>query len=358
MKIGLVSYFSRNYGALLQGYALQEILKEFGHEVIAINRGWMEYGNLVWNFNYSFSDRIKKALVNFPFDDFVRNEINMSMPIASLDDLKRISTELDVIISGSDQIWNADTILYMDYYFFLDWVNGNTRKLSYAASFGRDTFEVSREKKQMVRKLLGEYEALSVRESSGVDICQNEFGLFATQHLDPTLLLTKAKYLSLLRPGGQSKHPYFCTYVLDSSMEVEKLIAEVIQKSNLERIDNFAQPTRFLNQLKHKKERMPTVYQWLSNIANSKFVVTDSFHGTVFSIIFHKSFVCVNNKERGSARFESLLKSVGLEERLVDLQNDSSEKITKLLNQDIDYVEVDKKLEALRNDSLEFLRSI
>lgn len=358
MKIGLVSYYSRNYGALLQGYALQEVLKELGHEVIAINRGWMEYGNLVWKFNYSLKDKVKKCLVNFPFDDFVRNEINMSMPIASFDDLKRVSTMLDAIISGSDQIWNADTIHYMDYFFFLDWVDGNTRKLSYAASFGKDSFDVSCEKKQMVGKLLAEYEVLSVREFSGVDICQNEFGLLATQHLDPTLLFTKEKYLSLLKPRDKHKHPYFCTYVLDSSMEVEKLIAEVIQKLNLERIDNFAQPTRFLNQLKHKNERMPTVYQWLSNIANSKFVVTDSFHGTVFSIIFHKSFVCVNNKERGTARFESLLKSVGLEERLVDIENDSSEQIIKLLNQDIDYVDVDKKLETLRAESLEFLKSI
>ena len=98
MKIGLVSYYSRNYGAILQGYALQEILQSLGHEVIAINRGWGDYGHLVWNFHYSFPQLLKKTLINYPFDDFVRKELRMSKPILSADDLKNISKVFSFVL--------------------------------------------------------------------------------------------------------------------------------------------------------------------------------------------------------------------------------------------------------------------
>lgn len=163
MKIGLVSYYSRNYGALLQGYALQEVLRSFGHEVVAINRGFGVYGNLVWNFRYTIFQRVKKALVNFPFDDFVKNELNMSPPVLSEDELVKLGQGFDVIISGSDQIWNADTVKYMQHYFFLDWVSKGTLKYSYAASFGKDTFEGTDIEKKKIGELLAEYGAISGR---------------------------------------------------------------------------------------------------------------------------------------------------------------------------------------------------
>lgn len=358
MKIGLVSYYSRNYGALLQGYALQEVLRGLGHEVVAINRGFGAYGNLVWNFHYTISQRVKKALVNFPFDDFVKNELNMSSPVLSEEDLARLGQSFDVIISGSDQIWNVDTLEYMQYYFFLDWVGKGTRKYSYAASFGKDTFNSTNAEKNKVGKLLSEYKAISVRESSGTKICRDEFGLMALQHLDPTLLLTADKYLRLLKDKKRVSSPYLCTYILDVSSTKQIFIDTVKKIFCLDRVDNYAQSERFKEQLRHKSHRMPTVYQWLSNIANANMVITDSFHGTVFSIIFHKPFLCINNKKRGTARFESLLGSVGLLDRLVDLEKVNIDKAMMLLNQKINFDEVERRLDLLRTNSLNFLKSI
>ena len=108
----------------------------------------------------------------------------------------------------------------------------------------------------------------------------------------------------------------------------------------------------------HKSMRMPTVYQWLANIANSQFVITDSFHGTVFSIIFNKPFICLNNSERGSARFESLLGNLGLMDRLVDLDKIEYDGILDLLNKKIDYTKVESELDKLRIESLKYLKSI
>lgn len=358
MRIGLVSYYSRNYGALLQGYALQEVLRGLGHEVVAINRGFGAYGNLVWNFHYTIFQRAKKALVNFPFDDFVKNELNMSPSVLSEEDLARLGQSFDVIISGSDQIWNVDTLKYMHYYFFLNWVSKGTLKYSYAASFGKDSFNATDVEKKTVGALLSEYVALSVRESSGINICRDVFGLKALQHLDPTLLLTSDKYLKLLNDKHSIVSPYLCTYILDISEDKQSFIDAVKKKCGLNRVDNYAQPERFKEQLRHKSHRMPTVYQWLSNIANADMVITDSFHGTVFSIIFHKPFLCINNRKRGTARFESLLKSVGLLDRLVDLEKVSIEKAIGVLNQNINFDEVERQLDILRTNSLNFLKSI
>ena len=358
MKIGLVSYYSRNYGAILQGYALQEILQGLGHEVIAINRGWGDYGHLVWNFHYSFPQFLKKTLINYPFDDFVRKELRMSKPILSADDLKNISNSLDAVIAGSDQIWNVDTIKYMQHYFFLDWVDSSIPKYSYAASFGKDCFCTNTSEKLIIRDLLSQYKAISVREYSGIRICKDEFGMTASQHLDPTLLLSVDKYKELFRHIKKPAMPYFCTYLLDTFLKKESLINRLKISMRTERIDNYAQTVRFKQQLMHKSMRMPTVYQWLANIANSQFVITDSFHGTVFSIIFNKPFICLNNAERGSARFESLLGNLGLMDRLVDLDKIEYEGVLDLLNKKIDYTKVESKLDKLRVESLKYLKSI
>lgn len=358
MKIGLVSYYSRNYGALLQGYALQEVLRGLGHEVVAINRGFGVYGNLVWDFHYNISQRIKKALINYPFDDFVKKELIMSPPVLSEENLIRLGKSFDVIISGSDQIWNVDTLKYMQYYFFLGWVSKGTLKYSYAASFGQGGFCATDAEKKLIGNLLSEYEVLSVRESSGIDICRDEFGLEALQHLDPTLLLTADKYLSLLKGKKHFNFPYLCTYVLDVSDDKQTLIDAVKKKYSLDGVDNYAQSVRFKEQLRHRSHRMPTVYQWLFNIANADMVITDSFHGTVFSIIFHKPFLCINNKKRGTARFESLLRSLGLLNRLVDLEKASIETTLTVLEQKINFDEVEQRLDILRTKSLNFLKSI
>lgn len=357
MKIALVSYYSRNYGALLQGFALQEVLQSMGHEVIAVNRGWKDYGNLVWDFNYSIFDRLKHFLIPSPFDDFVRKHIRISKVIHSNQDLVSLSQNVDVVIAGSDQIWNVETEAYMGHYFFLDWVAAGTGKYSYAASFGKDTYNANEKEICRLQTLLRTFNGVSVRETSGIDICRSLFSIEAEVHLDPTLLLPADRYRSMIAIK-QIDSNYLCSYILDYSMEINNIIRLLSANLNVHTVYNNTQKARFRQQLFDKTKRMPTVYQWLANIANAKYVITDSFHGTVFSVIFHKQFICINNRERGSARFESLLDMLKLQDRLIDIHTANLDYIMKLITKKIEYETIDNLIEKHRNSSLEYLKKI
>lgn len=346
MNIGVVSMLSNNYGALLQSYALQTTLEKLGCNVIIVNRRW---GTLVDKI--PLLQKIKNAkdcIFNkkSEFDKFRNQYLNLSNRIRTNKDLMSINGMLDVVITGSDQVWHEGCYNVMGLYFFLDWVDyPKVKRYSYAASFGKDSFSKYKNDIDAIKVLLQTFSGISVREFSGIDICKHDFHIDAECHLDPTLLLDAEDYNSIL--VKQSKiDPFICSYMLDSSEQKNNIVEYLASRNQLKVVNNI------------QEENVISVKQWIQNIRDAKFVITDSFHGTVFSIIFKKKFVCINNKKRGATRFESLLCHLGLIDRLIDIDACRHEEIMGIMIENIDYQAVFRILNSLKNSSMRYLKEI
>lgn len=354
MKIGIVTMISNNYGALLQCYALQTVLQRMGHQVVVVNRKW---GKLP--LQYTIKDKIldlKAQLSAFvkgkdAFSRFRNNHLCLSKSVHIQHDLLRLNNQLDIVISGSDQVWNGDCMSTMGGYFFLDWVDyPRVRRFSYAASFGKDTFQASDEHLCLAKQLIQSYDGVSVREVSGIKICKEVFDRDAFNHLDPTLLLKAEDYFDLIPKNVKEMNPYICSYMLDMTGDKQR-VAEYMAHNSKSIVRN-------IYPLKSSSEQYVRVEEWLRSIRDAEYIVTDSFHGMAFSIIFNKQFVCLNNPKRGSARFVSLLSKLDLLDRLIDVDQISYESIDCILRHNIDYSSVNRAIQDLRQEAFEYLKKI
>lgn len=347
MNIGIVSMLSNNYGALLQSYALQTVIERLGGHVTIVNRRW---GRLLEKVSVMQKIRYVKQCIVYKqnaYDIFRKKYLHLSKKVRTNQDLIDINKNLDLVITGSDQVWHDGCSDVMGLYFFLDWVDYPVvKRFSYAASFGKDSFSKQNAVVKEISNLLNTFSGISVRESSGVDICMNVFGVSASCHLDPTLLLDKDDYNTML-PSYDCTNTV-CCYMLDNNPQKDDLVKRIADDEGCSIISNMAMNT---------KDCIP-VEKWMQNIRDSRFVITDSFHGMVFSIIFGKQFVCINNKKRGSERFESLLEMLELKDRLIDIECMTYSHIHGLLIKPILYQELQEKLYELRELSLKYLKSI
>lgn len=352
-----MTFFSP-YGGALQCYALQQIMRSMGHEVHVINRKW---GKFTSETHKSVVSRIKQKIHNIivpdPFVDFYIDNYSFTAPVCSEEDLIELGTKkyFDVIIVGSDQPWNPDCIKTMGYYFYLDWVSPVVKKYAYAVSYGKDYFPASEKEIDDIKTILGTYEAVSVREKSGIAISKNLFGIVAQLCLDPTLLLSAIEYDSLI-VDKQLSNDYICKFFLDQTPEKYRFVSAIAEKEHLKIIDN--NPPMPNNKVQRYFYRRRSISQWLRNIRDSKYVITDSFHGTVFSLLFHKRFISINNIKRGSARFESLLSVTGQLDRLQGIDNNEIGTAYSILKKEIDYSKVDAIIRNMKMASLSFLKDI
>lgn len=352
MKIGIVTQpLHNNYGGLLQNFALQQVLKKLGHEVKTID----------FVYKYSFVRYllstckqlilailkcrcpILRSYVQCPcvrklqMAEFVTNYIDTTEVVHKYSSSIIRKENFDVIITGSDQVWRPCYNIYIEN-MFLKFVPNSIKKVAYAASFGVDNWEYSPKQTLKCAKLAQCLDAVSVREQSGVDLCKKYFNVEAKCVLDPTILAGPDAYKALLKEYNGNK--YLFAYVLDLTLEKETLIRSLAEKNNLEVKIASADDNASLS-----------VEEWLTMIANADMVVTDSFHGTVFSILFHSEFYSIVNVERGGTRFYSLLTPLGLESRLLDA---SSIEVPQIGN--VTWNVVDEKLDELRENSMDFLK--
>ncbi len=248
----------------------------------------------------------------------------------------------DAVIVGSDQVWRPDFSQGVDFrHYLLDFVDEGVRRVSYAASFGRSEWQDAA-MTQEVRALLARLNTITVREDSGLDICARTFGRDdAELVLDPTLLMPTAFYEAMLPSNllSQSSVPTLMKYVLDASDDLLRL------ENSAMRI--LGPSARSGGIYLDRQSRQASVPEWLAAFRNADLVVTDSFHGMAFSIIFRKQFVALVNEERGSDRFTSLARQLGVEDRLAFVGTDPVWPTTE-----IDYSRVEARLEARREESL------
>lgn len=349
MRIGILTQpLHINYGGLLQAYALQQYLIGCGHEPLTANI--TDKVPRAFAFKQKSKDVVKKYLLgrtlpNQHTRDFVRNNIRQTRHFTGESDLKKLNDyHFDAYIVGSDQVWRPFYSPRIGAY-FLDFVEDKrVKKISYAASFGVDHCnEFSRQQLQDYGQRLQQFDAVSVREQSAVALCRKYFDVQAENVLDPTLLLTPADYIALIEqePLPQQAPELMC-YVLDKSKDKLDIIKRVSNKTELS--------ARLVTL--DEQAVCPKVSQWLQYFYRAGFVVTDSFHGVVFSILFNKPFIAIGNPQRGLARFSSLLGLFSLESRLVSSPDEVSD---ALIDTPIDYPQVNAQLAKERAKAQQFL---
>lgn len=363
MRIGILTLpFNNNYGGYLQAYALMTVLKQMGHHVELIYRRpkkrplryrlmnpfktfvkillGMPHGGFIMNQEY---DLRRSGKLLMPFVD--QNITPKTIPFYSTARMKKFCEgKYDAIIVGSDQVWRPKYVPNI-YDFFLEFVDDkNVKKIAYAASFGTFTPEYTKEQKEKCGKLISEFQAISVRETSGLEVIE-KFGwktkCIPQLVLDPTFLVEKNKYVDHFQKNCSNN--IFC-YILDRNERTSDLIkqAEFILHSPSYDI---------LKDSMSKSFSQPSIETWLGCIYNSKFVLTDSFHGMVFSIIFNKPFAVYVNKDRGADRFKSLLSLLNLEARIIS----NNENLEAIARDKICWEEVNNKIQSMRMSSLHYL---
>lgn len=377
MKVGIITQpLHSNYGGLLQNYALQQVLKRFGHEAITLDQkeNPVSYIRFIASILKTFILKMVGKGINrtYPFDKidekkiaytrtytqhFVDKYIVHTPAMYKMADFRSfcINNKIDVLIAGSDQVWRP-CYNYNIYRSFFDFAEGlDIKRYAYAASFGVDCWEFTEEQTQKCKELLKLFDAISVREESGIDLCKTYFNRKTEHVLDPTMLLDKEDYESLVYKENEpvSSGNLF-TYILDESEEKTNIIANVAKSLDLVPFRVMPKYKLNKNTIKQIDECVyPPVTQWLRAFMDAEFVVCDSFHGVVFSIIFNKPFIVIGNKKRGLARFKSLLETFELSGRITaDVDNVSS-----LANIPINWEKVNKLLAEQRTISFEYLKS-
>lgn len=376
MKVGIITQPLRNnYGGLLQNYALQQVLKKMGHEAITLDQRDTPISHI------RFIASILKTFIfkmvgrgndrAYPIDIINKKEIAYTRTntryfvdtyITNTPAMYKtaefrsfcIKNKIDALIAGSDQVWRP---CYNEniYRSFFDFAKGlDIKRYAYAASFGVDCWEFTEEQTQKCKELIKLFDTISVREESGIDLCKTYFNRKAEHVLDPTMLLEKEDYEALVyKENEPMSSGNLFTYILDESEEKSNIIEKIAESLNL---DPFkVMPKHRVNKQTIKQIDdcvYPPVTRWLRAFMDAEMVVVDSFHGCVFSIIFNKPFWVIGNKERGLARFESLLSLYGLQERLIN-----SDCMPKDINAPIDWSNVNAIKKELQEKSMNFLKN-
>lgn len=357
-----------NYGGIIQNYALQKILLDKGHQTITIKRGGEVpnskikylYGKYRPFYNKYILQQDTRTFIDSKIISknnrrFLKEHINLSPKLKSTSILSEYfkNNNFDAVVVGSDQVWRPKYSPNI-FNFFLDFLknDGSLKKVAYAASFGTEKWEYSSIQAEECSKLIQQFNAVSVREDSGVKLCSEYLNRKDAVHvLDPTILLDAEDYSKIIDKPKRDLGMF--TYVLDETEE--KLIFIDKCAINLRLKINRNQAKYSVNNFTNKDINdyiIPPIEGWLQGFRDAKFVITDSFHGTVFSILNQKPFLVLVNKSRGASRFESLLKKLGLENCLIyDVHNFEDSQ----LKQEIDYKDVFSKLKVLKIESMNFL---
>lgn len=350
MNVGILTHpLETNYGGILQNYALQQALILSGHNPVTIDchprvtLQLLKY-NLKSALLFPFPDKRRKFKWNSHIHPLFKSfAANIAMTDYCTSVRSEIITKhnLDAIIVGSDQVWRPKYVNNL-YDMFLDFAQKTAiKKMAYAASFGTDQWEFSPSQTKRCRKLISRFDAVSVRENSGVNLCQKYFGINAVKVLDPTLLLDQNHYNRLIAHCQNRHKPYLLAYILDSTDDKLNLINTIARERNLE--------TKIISA--HDNVTI-TVEEWLTMFRDADYIVTDSFHGTVFSIIYHKDFISFANESRGGDRFDSLLCTLGLQKRIFGKGIENNPKMH------INWNDIESQLTIERHNAMHFLAKI
>lgn len=341
--VGLVGcWYWGNYGSLLNGYATNKILKSFGLNVL----------NIVTPFN-GFESHAKKFF-DIAYD---LSEISESLPFERVNEYNGMC---DSFVTGSDQIWNynpREKTQEFNKYFKLNFVNEEKRKISFATSFGRYEEEPEHLHTEFER-LLKRYTAISVRENESVDILSKSYGIKGIQLQEPVFNVERSVWDDLSTYSKyDEKEPYLLTYILDPTPEKRKAIEFYSQKLGMKAInilDGFSRAYKHNYEALGLPNTLPNIccFDLLKMYKDAYFVITDSFHGVCFSVIYNKPFIAISNYMRGIDRFKTLLSGIGMSDRLV---SDTDIPLEEKFLYHMDFSYANKKIESERQRAVKWL---
>ena len=370
MKILILTQpLSNNYGGILQNYALQVMLTRRGHcvETLKIERRLnlfkfylfrvLSLGKhfllLMLGKNQTKTIRQwmteKEAAVCYKkINGFIQRNINTTPVVNSRRELGKC-LDYDAYVVGSDQVWRKEYSPHLPT-FFLDFLpeNHKCRRIAYAASFGNSRIDYLKKYINKYSKLLQRFDAISVRELSGINLCRDYFSVAAEVVPDPTMMLSADDYRSLIGQYKDCAKNKLVTYILDETPVIRAAVEKFAADHKLEVIRFRGTYSR--KDLKSSDPEKAGIECWLGAIESAEYVITDSFHGTVFSLLFHKKFYSFVNYARGKDRFELLDWLFDIKSRFVNTGTDNIP-----ITDDLDYVAIDKKLVTYRKTGEEFL---
>jgi len=338
MKVGILTFHNvPNFGAFLQAYALKQVVESLGHEVQIID--------LTLTPQRTFIGKIVEKINDVSFEKYRRTHFRLTDSFNSFE--TKYDFGFDLYIVGSDQVWNKSISKnnYLNYFF--DFLPETSRRISYAASFGQKDWPFNKNETDEVKVLLKKFQDIAVREVNGKDLLLETLHIESTLVLDPTLLLYN--YDNLISKNHTSNNKVTC-FKFKRDQEFYDFTVKFKAKEKLK--------IRELRGIKPFKGTsivpFPSIGDWLYYIKTAPYVITDSFHGVCFSIIFQKNFIVIPADIKKFNRIENLLAKLGLSERIFysysEILEDDRWKMV------IDYSVVNKKLDILRKDSMDYLK--
>lgn len=365
MKIGIVTiHRASNYGAVLQAFALKEFLKGLNYEAELVDYRCSSIESMykdMYGKMFSFKTKVKNTLTwsvqkkrNKKFAGFIEAELGCTEETScyTTSQLEQCNEHYDIFVSGSDQIWNP-FCTGDDKHYFLDFVKDDKKKYSYAASLGSvsEAFKVN----ETYKNLLNKYQEISVRENKGKDIIKEMTGRDAVVHLDPTFLLEKEVWEAKAKEANVvAKKPYLLIYSLALPKSIQDFAENYAKSNNLEVIYITLNNLFTIKNKKKCKVVTCSPIEFLSYIKQAECVVTNSFHGVAFSIIFNKKFYVEKNANpnHDNSRLENILEYMGLLERFV-VNGTVNNKETE-----IDYSNINEKIANMRNEVIRYFEGI
>ncbi|MBO5143536.1 MAG: polysaccharide pyruvyl transferase family protein [Clostridia bacterium] len=343
-KIRTITFHSAyNYGANLQAYALQEYIKE-----LAIEKGEdidfkiINLRTIKRDIEYDYSNKKIKGLIknlltknslvkkSKKFENFFAKYYMLTKEYKSNDELKIENFDNTYLISGSDQIWNIKTFDF-DWSYWLDFSNTSI-KISYAPSFGQNKIEFTRDEENKIKDSIMKYNYLSVRDVYSQNIIKKITGRESIVLVDPTMLLSKEKWDRLIDKNKLIAEEYILVYLIQKGKNADKIYKEInkyARKKNL-KVVIITQNLKIDWKYNFIKKYDIATLEFLNLIKHAKLIITTSFHGTIFSILFNKHFLCINGDKDN--RIKTLLELTELEKQTIDIEKicdiDPNEKIS------------------------------
>lgn len=359
MKVGIITFHrALNYGALLQAFALCHSLSKLN-----VDAQVLDYRNSVIEDMYfypSFSHRKAfKAKIKYiiqgkselkrreKFENYRNEYLNLSGELCTTDDLIKVSERYDIFITGSDQVWNYSAHNF-DKNYFLQFVNDKRKKYSYAASFG--VVSLPNDYINEYQNLLSDFAMCSVREKQGLDILKKLDIEQCRVDIDPSMLLSKEEWLNEFNISVNQKQKYIFAYYFELTETLRSYIEQLAEKTGCI-VVFIGNPIKAPFHCRCKALKTADPIDFVNAIANAEYVVTNSFHGTAFSIIFNKKFYVelLKTDSRVNSRIENILQTFSLNSRLIDSTD---------VNSEVDWNCVNSKIKELRIASLNYLKEI
>lgn len=346
--VGVVGWwYGDNYGSALTSFALNRVLKSMGKTVLML-----EYPIVSGDVPAKKSNTATRRFANHFYEQ------SMLYPIS---EYHRFNYHCESFVVGSDQLWNWYSNKDVgSYHFFLDFVDNKHRKIAYSTSFGHEYVHYPEDMRLRVGYYLSRFDAISVREQNAVEVCRRDFNVDAVQTMDPVFLCDKGSYEEAIALSKlELKEPYVLAYILNPTEEKIEAVRLVAKKRNLKYhiiLDGQADFAELKSQANDENVvEHVEIADWLKYFKNASYVVTDSFHGFCYSIVFQRNMSVFPNKLRGLDRFNSLAQMTGLTDRLVYSYNEFKD--TQPWNTAINFETVVQRLQPEIDRSYAWLKT-